>query len=308
MGFLMKLFAPEYYSKFTCIADRCKHNCCIGWEIDIDDDALDKYKISSESYCKKILESIDFEDTPHFKLTERERCPHLDDGGLCRIIKNVGEEYLCEICKEHPRFYNYTSRGKEAGLGMACEEACRIILSSDEYDRFAVFDDLDDVDEDYPDGFDAVEEREYIYSILKDNSLSYPEKIENIYTEYKISPNIISDTEWKEIILSLEYLDDYHKELFIKYSSELNTQLQHEKILERALAYFIYRHTSEALEWEEFCASLGLAMFFERLFASILNSENSCEFENAVELARTVSEELEYSEDNTERIKSIFEI
>ncbi len=304
----MKLFAPEYYSKFTCIADRCKHNCCIGWEIDVDDDALERYKTSNAPYCKNVIESIDFDDTPHFKLTDSERCPHLDDSGLCRIIKNVGEEYLCDICKEHPRFYNYTSRGKEVGLGIACEESCRIILSSDEYDRFRfiVIDDLGGADEEYHDEFDAIAKREYIYSILKDNSLSYIEKIENIYAEHKISPDIISDIEWKALISSLEYLDKNNKELFAAYSSELNTPYQYEKFLERALAYFIYRHTSEAFDEYEFSVSLGLALFLERLFASLLKKENVSEFEDIAGLARVVSEELEYSEDNTERIKNIY--
>ena len=32
---------PNYYDKFKCIADRCKHSCCIGWEIDIDDDTME---------------------------------------------------------------------------------------------------------------------------------------------------------------------------------------------------------------------------------------------------------------------------
>ena len=36
----MDIFAPSYYKKFKCIADKCHHNCCIGWEIDIDDEAL----------------------------------------------------------------------------------------------------------------------------------------------------------------------------------------------------------------------------------------------------------------------------
>ena len=25
----MKLFAPKYYKNFVCIADRCRHSCCI---------------------------------------------------------------------------------------------------------------------------------------------------------------------------------------------------------------------------------------------------------------------------------------
>ena len=39
----MKQIYPNYYDHFTCIADKCKHNCCIGWEIDIDDDTMDIY-------------------------------------------------------------------------------------------------------------------------------------------------------------------------------------------------------------------------------------------------------------------------
>ena len=43
----MKLFAPKYYGSFKCIADKCEHSCCIGWEIDIDDTTLKKYRYRS---------------------------------------------------------------------------------------------------------------------------------------------------------------------------------------------------------------------------------------------------------------------
>ena len=33
---------PGYYSGFRCIADKCKNNCCIGWEIDIDKESYDE--------------------------------------------------------------------------------------------------------------------------------------------------------------------------------------------------------------------------------------------------------------------------
>ena len=40
----MKIIAPNYYDKFRCVADKCKHNCCIGWEVDIDLLTLNKYE------------------------------------------------------------------------------------------------------------------------------------------------------------------------------------------------------------------------------------------------------------------------
>ena len=39
----MKHLAPAYYGAFTCLADRCRDNCCIGWEVDIDDESLEVY-------------------------------------------------------------------------------------------------------------------------------------------------------------------------------------------------------------------------------------------------------------------------
>ena len=40
----MKIFAPSYYKNFKCLADRCTHSCCIGWEIDVDADTLLRYE------------------------------------------------------------------------------------------------------------------------------------------------------------------------------------------------------------------------------------------------------------------------
>ena len=34
----MILRVPFYYKEFHCIADACKDSCCIGWEIDIDEE------------------------------------------------------------------------------------------------------------------------------------------------------------------------------------------------------------------------------------------------------------------------------
>ena len=37
----MKLYAPGYYKRFACIASKCRHSCCVGWEIDIDPETAD---------------------------------------------------------------------------------------------------------------------------------------------------------------------------------------------------------------------------------------------------------------------------
>ncbi len=297
----MTIRAPKYYTDFKCIADRCRHSCCVGWEIDIDSATMSKYASLSGDYGKEIKNSIEAEEVPHFKLCEDERCPHLDERGLCRIISNVGEDYLCDICREHPRFYNDTARGKEVGLGLSCEEATRIILSSDEYDQMICVGEVEP-SLDAPE-FDAVEKREIIYEILRDRTVPYNIRLKQIYTEFDVFPAALLDSEWVELLNSLEYLNESHRELFSVYRSDLSTVEEYEPLLERALAYFVYRHCSSATNESEFSASLGFACFCERLLSSLTLYRDA---DSAIDYARIISEELEYSEDNTDAIKTEF--
>ena len=302
----VKLYAPGYYKEFSCIADKCTHSCCIGWEIDIDCATMEKYASLTDGYGKKIRDSIDVTDTPHFRLTDGERCPHLDQQGLCRIISNLGEAYLCDICREHPRFYNDTPRGKEVGLGMACEEACRLILNSDDYARMVEVGEIDG--EVQPADFDATVYRNTAYGILSDNSVAYTEKLSRIQKEFRVYPDMLTDEIWHDLLDSLEYLDESHKEMFASYSSHPSTPQEWEKPLARALAYFIYRHGSGAKNWQEFREAVGLSLFCERLLASISKTEGIQNMTDFIRLARIVSEEIEYSEENTEAIRFEFSL
>ncbi len=295
----MKLYAPEYYKDFACTADRCRHSCCIGWEIDVDGDTLSKYESLTGEYAAKIRESIDFADVPHFRLGEGDRCPHLDENGLCRIILTCGEGALCEICREHPRFYNDTPNGKEVGLGMSCEEACRLILTSDGYGRMIG---SGETDGECPNGFDPVPLRAELYEILSDRAMPYPERLSKISAAHGVSLSDRTDAEWQEVLASLEYLAEGDRALFRAFSSDPATPKEIELSLERALAYFIFRHCTGARSMEDFRAALGLSLFLERLLASIAKADTTA----VAECARIVSEEIEYCEDNTDGIKCAF--
>ena len=111
----MKQYEFNYNKKFTCIADKCKHNCCIGWQIDIDKKSLSHYETLKDKDNR-------FNDNcflgQSFNLNENLRCPFLDGDNLCHIIKNYGEKSLCKTCKTHPRFKNFFSGVTETGLGL----------------------------------------------------------------------------------------------------------------------------------------------------------------------------------------------
>ncbi len=289
----MKLYAPKYYKNFQCIADRCEHSCCIGWEIDIDRDTFEKYKTLKHEYASYITGSISTEDTPHFRLTKGNRCPHLDERGLCNIITNVGEDYLCDICREHPRFYNYTDVA-EVGIGMSCPEAARIILSSSDY---AEIEEIGEV-EAMPDAvdFDGRAARGEIYAILQNTAYGYPTALDKIYRKYSIDAS--DDKRWLAILDSLEYLDVDHKALLMNYSSTCRPEGADE-YLKRFLAYLLYRHCTEAFDADDFCDRLAFCLFCERLLASLICHVAADSLQTIVPLASIISEEIEYSEENT---------
>ena len=48
----MILIKPDYYDVFKCKADKCTDNCCIGWEIDIDENTDNLYKNINRDFGK----------------------------------------------------------------------------------------------------------------------------------------------------------------------------------------------------------------------------------------------------------------
>ena len=130
----MKLRVPDYYEEFACIADRCKDSCCIGWEIDIDEDSYEYYKeIPGEIGARLQNSMILTEDMEHsFRLVEHGRCPFLNDRNLCDLCIELGEEALCEVCTEYPRFSLEYGDVLQKTLSLSCEEVGRILFSKEE--------------------------------------------------------------------------------------------------------------------------------------------------------------------------------
>ena len=114
----MKFIKPNFYDAFHCTAAACSDTCCAGWEIDVDPDTVEYYENLEGELGDRLREELcDLPDgTVCFRLGENERCPFLDDDNLCELILKLGDDALCEICREHPRFY-------ELCLDIACD-AC----------------------------------------------------------------------------------------------------------------------------------------------------------------------------------------
>ena len=180
----MKTVVPDYYPQFKCIAEKCRHTCCRGWEVDIDPESAEKF-----AQIPKIAEKMDDEGGPHFTLNEDESCPFLRSDGLCSMIITYGESILCDICRDHPRFRNYFTDRVEMGLGLVCEEAGRLILGRETPMKLITISD-DGVEEKQPeDEIWLTEVRDY----LLNSALEGPEARLTEYLVYRHLPDALYD-------------------------------------------------------------------------------------------------------------------
>ena len=177
----MKIYVPEYYNHFKCIAEKCRDNCCIGWGIDIDESSLEKYKNLKNPEGERILSTIDFSDGASFITDGQGRCKNLDERGLCRIISALGEDYLCQICRDHPRYFNCEFGRCEGGLGLACEEAARMIFSLDHLPEIVEIEgeEMGYLWDDEPCDF-AFSARDILLEVAFDEGLSAAKKIKRL--------------------------------------------------------------------------------------------------------------------------------
>ena len=133
----MILRVPEYYDEFSCIASRCKDSCCAGWEIDIDDESYEYYRSVEGPFGDRLRESMFVaEDGGYrFKLKGPKRCAMLNDNNLCDLYTALGEEALCEVCTEYPRFSLVYGQVEQKALSLSCEEVGRILFGRTELEQ-----------------------------------------------------------------------------------------------------------------------------------------------------------------------------
>lgn len=293
----MKVFAPNYYKKFSCIADKCKHSCCIGWEIDIDDETLKQYNSLETNFGKKIKENIvTNNDCACFKLTDNERCPFLNEKNLCEIILNLGEDSLCQICSDHPRFRNYFGDRIEIGLGLTCEEVARIVVNETECFELVEIDESDETSTIYEDDIAFLELRNEIFEIINKEQ-NFDSVVNKLLKKFNIELPQKSNCEWVDIYSHLEMLDNNWGVLLNELKSQEGTlfSLPHSNnnALKNLLIYFIYRHLSESIYDGKFRGRLLFAIISCYMISSLCDDKHKIE-----DVARMYSSEIEYSDEN----------
>lgn len=277
---------PKFYKNFLCKADKCKHSCCKGWEIDIDEETAGKYLAMTGELGAEIRQNIGKnEDSYFFKLTEDERCPFLQKNGLCKIILNIGEENICEICTMHPRFFTMIDDVELCGVGLSCEKTCELLLG-DEKDLVFYIEDT--------------EEEVSFSEVLSVIGLNLPNEMQ----EFSLAVNAENINKVLEIMAKTEPIDEnWSKELSIMQDMD-NVELKTKEYLENSdknilnkiYKYILYRQLERLVDID-IEALINYAQY--SILFIILHTMISKELGESV---RRWSEQIEYDTDNVDLI------
>lgn len=316
---------PSYYDDFHCIADKCKDNCCIGWEIDIDDITLEKYLSVGGSFGERLRSSISTEN-PSFIPDKSGRCPFLNKDNLCDIILDLGENYLCDICNNHPRYFEWFGDVKEGGIGLSCIEGARIILS----EKFSLIEkDIPDEETDYPDDEELfrflLDARDKIISHLSDENIPLSDAVSDIIEYGYILEDCLFDGDFtpRKIEKSEEkFSPDMRKTLtflttleqlspewspFIKsaekgFSGEDFFIPETEFYLRNTAVYFIWRYFLKSVYDGEISHKTNLMATSVFILSYLFFHKGDFSPEALSEIAKNFSKEIEYSEENLEEL------
>lgn len=335
----MILIKPDYYDVFKCKADKCTDNCCIGWEIDIDENTDNLYKNINSDFGKYLNSMIDRTGkVPFFILDKNERCSLLDENNLCKIISNLGENYLCDICRLHPRFVWDFENIKEVGLGLCCERTCEILIEKTENTAFIKeIDDNDKIDSSLK---VLLEIQNSVIRLIQNNLIPLEQRLNSLAFCSSLSQKYFDNRKFKEAALcfkpnpnaksfsvfpfleflpKLEIMDNKWKELLSELKNKYNEILsaennfnktfkKNEIIYENITAYFVFRYFLGAVYDEDIFSTLMFAYFSVKIIKMCdilkwLENKNNLSNNDRIMNMKLYSKEIEYSTENMDSIR-----
>ena len=289
-----KLVAPDYYCEFRCIADRCRHSCCIGWEIDIDPATREAYRRVPGEFGRRLNAAIEDGDVSTFRLGPGERCPMLSPGGLCELICRLGESALCQICADHPRFRSFFADRTEIGLGLCCEEAARLILSREEPMVLTLLEGGDDAPLP-PEEARLLSLRADCISLLEQDTRPLRARLDALLDAVGFP---LPEKDWAAVYRGLERLEPAWEHCLNQLDLHRESPAHLDAPLTRFAVYMLYRHLPGALEDDDLPGRVAFCVLSTRVLAALCAARPACTLADCIEYARMYSAEIEYSEEN----------
>lgn len=298
----MKWVKPDYSERFACLKGDCRHSCCVGWEIDIDAESLARFRRLSGAIGDRLRSEIRTgTDGAYFVMDAHGRCPFLNEDGLCELIIEAGEDILCQICADHPRFRSFFSDRQEMGFGLCCEAAARLILENT--DRVLLLEEgTESLAEEEK---ELLELRGELIEIMQDRSLPVEARVNRLLEHAEL--NLDADLrEWAAFLLTLEHLEAVWPERLKRLVDaetipELSGTRETEVAFEQLMVYLLYRHLPLTLDDDDLAGHVLYCALMWRVIRALAAMEGFS-MENMEEICREYSAEIEYSDENIEAI------
>ena len=326
----MRLISPDYYPQFRCIADKCRHSCCIGWEIDIDPDTRENYRRVPGEFGARLNAAIEDGEVSCFRMLKVGQrptsdsdclqspsvastrpcaegwpvCPMLNQSGLCDLITELGEDHLCQICADHPRFRSFFTDRTEIGLGMCCEEAARIILTREEPMQLIVLEDDGNEDALPEDEAALLALRGEMIDLMQDRARPIEDRLDALLEAVDF---VLPERDWAAVYRELERLDPAWDNMLDAISSFDATSapsglsdrsLAFDTAFEQLCVYLLYRHLPGALEDDDVLGRVAFCVLSTQVLMALCAAKEDCTMDHLLDFARMYSAEIEYSEDN----------
>ena len=312
---------PCFYDSFKCKADKCTDTCCAGWEVDIDEVSLSKYGSVYGDFGARIIASItDNDGCKCFRLDENDRCVFLNKCGLCDIYSSLGEDYLCDICREHPRFYDEFDGILQCGLGLCCEKVCEMLLDTEvlTFEKDFLYDDIED------DVKLLLEARDYSFNIISDDKISFEQRMKNLISfaeqsecdlfgessyGYSFKNKRDSVFDIVELYSKTEPINSFWTEFISSLKDSLpiiyNCKYEPDIFLyEKILKYIIYRHFMNCRFDGRICDvirfALGAIVFIYVCECYVFTEKGVVCDTDKINIIKRWSQQIEYSQENTD--------
>ncbi len=308
----IKVFVPSYFDKFRCIADKCPDTCCIGWEVDIDEETAEKYTAVNGALGEKIKKNLVEDETgcKLFTLCDGDRCPFLNNSNLCEIHLEAGEKYLSKTCTLFPRFFDTFGKSREMGIGFGCPEGAKIILEEKEPFSLKLYEETDaeseEIDEDFLD--ELLSLRKELFDILEED-LCFKQKIEKIFSRTKAFQQNVDGNDFCDdfqersfencitLLENMEYINIERKNFIQNLKSE-NLSAKYNDDFEKLMQYYIFRYLLKAVYDYDVLTKIKYGVFACIVISRIYSFFENPDFETRVKIMYSFSKEVEYSDTN----------
>jgi len=274
----------DYYKDFECLAGECPNTCCANWNIPIDRQTRDHYmELEGEigELARRVLKGKSFKN-------QNDRCPFLQENGLCSMILAAGgsQEDLSYVCHTYPRKISTFGNDQYISLSVSCPRAAQQLIACRKMSFVTAKTNeppqMNSIDPALYKKLTAL--RDDCIRIVQDESYSLSKRVETMLREVEIHINDISIekrfTKLVRAFLRMRYNDKDLKCYFrlLKNHDRLQSALEqakiaaekHENLMENLLVYMLDRYVLEAVDDGDYTSRIKLCLHWCMMFFLIL--------------------------------------